>query len=568
MLFRDRCYDNFWLFVLFPLGAKFYCENHSGEDWIEPDKHQFVCDWIEYRTKDWENTRHLQWEFVCNLLMMPRGTAKTVIATIGRTVWTALRNPDAASYIDSYDLDMSKSMLSVVKQIWGGTDGNGWFAWLYGDWTAEGDNDRVWTKDAVVHAKRTGLGRKDKSIECTSVTTGLTGSHPDDVAEDDPVTEEKLRDVKTGSTWLKVVEQHQKSLRFAMLRTSQYWRVMTPYRENDCAIKAMRIDGVKSWAPTGCFPRERHYRNDPEKGRWNVLYLPGRDPFGNATFPKTWPNQRIDAEMARDPQFTSSQVLLDPVAGKHMLLDLDVAEKYKILTREVPKNTRVSLHLDTAFKDMERRQKGDNNAIVVAEHALDGSGIVYYVECIFSNEGDEDDFCDQFVIVLQRLRARGKTCFGVTDERPVGGKTNKLWERALRNACHRAGIPMPHFYTIQRSGHAKNARITSFAGFIKTGYARFCTDGEGVNRVLDEVVFYQQMDTDDCADAGADAWYHEIYRGVPVNSGNQYQPPTRPYDEELRGISPAYWTADERHAVARDIVGYGDGVSPDMERPY
>lgn len=121
------------------------------------------------------------------LILMPRGTFKSSIITIGFTLQYLLNDPNARILIDSETYGKAKNFLAEIK---GHLEGNEKFRTIYHHiYGVYPDSDRKnpstrWTDAQVDLAART-TRKKEPSIMCSGVDRSINGMHFDLIIEDD-----------------------------------------------------------------------------------------------------------------------------------------------------------------------------------------------------------------------------------------------------------------------------------------------------------------------------------------------------------------------------------------------
>jgi len=121
------------------------------------------------------------------LILMPRGTFKSSIITIGFTLQYLLNDPNARILIDSETYGKAKNFLAEIK---GHLDSNvkfrAIFKHIYGVFPDDTRKDPSvrWTDAQVDLASRT-IKRKEPSIMCSGVDRSINGMHFDLIIEDD-----------------------------------------------------------------------------------------------------------------------------------------------------------------------------------------------------------------------------------------------------------------------------------------------------------------------------------------------------------------------------------------------
>lgn len=213
-LMRKRAWDDFYIF------AKYVC----GRDLMEEQPHKEVC---EFLTAGIETSKQLNLrckppvtvEYVKQsakrlkkLLMLPRGTFKSTIATNAFPIWLLWHNPDLRIMIDSETLGNAKMYLSGIRDM---IDNNPLLKLICvdneGNYLLEPNKSIAggFTEEQVVLLHRKKLGLKEPSVFCSGVDNARTGMHPDIIIMDDLVSE---RNVGTDVQLAKVKDHYRFSL--------------------------------------------------------------------------------------------------------------------------------------------------------------------------------------------------------------------------------------------------------------------------------------------------------------------------------------------------------------------
>ncbi len=109
-------------------------------------------------------------------LLLPRNHLKTSIVTIGMTIKAILKNPNVRVLIANQVWDISRKMLSEIKE---NLDGKSQLSKIFGEFRSE-----FWNQDAVTVRQRT-KALKEPTISTTGVEAEQTGGHFDLILLDD-----------------------------------------------------------------------------------------------------------------------------------------------------------------------------------------------------------------------------------------------------------------------------------------------------------------------------------------------------------------------------------------------
>lgn len=213
-LLRESAWDDLYIF------AKYVC----GYDKMEEHPHLELC---EVLTHGIEMSKQLNLNCkppvttevvkelearLKKLIMIPRGTFKSTVATNAFPIWLLWHNPNLRIMIDSETLANAKMYLAGIKDMIVNnslmreicTDSNGVYV-LEPNYKLSGG----FTEEQLILKARTRLGMKEPTIFCSGADNARTGMHPDVILMDDLVSE---RNVGTTEQIEKVKNHYRFSL--------------------------------------------------------------------------------------------------------------------------------------------------------------------------------------------------------------------------------------------------------------------------------------------------------------------------------------------------------------------
>jgi len=516
------CRDSFWLFLKYAFGV---ARNPRGR-WLTEEVHRPIAELLQREGLAWLERRRKQEQGRTKVMcVIPRGFGKTVIVTKAFPLWLHLHDPDLACVVDSESAQKAVEFVSSIKVLLEGGDPYSLFAQTYGVWH---DPARLWTNAQFTHALRRQMALTEPSFDTASVETGTTGSHPDLLVLDDPISQEKIRE---RGNWIQLSIQHTNALIPALRTDSFFLYVGTPYTNADVISMLLRTDGIREAHGMKLPPT---FPEPSPDGEWVLYYLQARDARGESILPRAWTKRELDLYEKKKPQDFAAQMMCAPGTGKHMPLTAEQIDLMWIDRKDLARHMHYTIHLDTAFKDMKRKSAGDESVILVFGHDVGGrTGDVYYIEGHGSNEWQIDEFCHKLVTIVQRYRSQLRRIRAVTDEIALGGKQG-LWETHLRSRFADAGLYMPQFIQLQRSGTRKHVRITEAAGYWAEGHMKLVRGASGVDNLVRQMLEIGVSAHDDWADAAADAFHPDIYRPmIPLGEEAGIDAPRRPFDQYL-----------------------------------
>lgn len=517
-MLRSHCRSDFWSFFLYAFGAGL---NPKGIRWIDDEVHyplakwfqHHIDEWLEWRRKGEERQKHLA-------ILVHREIGKTTMLTRAGQLWLHLRDPEMATAVGAENMKLSKKMLDAMKAVLDGTDGHALFPLLYGNW-AEGA--RKWTGEEIVHTARKNTSRQDPSFVAFAVETSITGSHPDAIFYDDPISYERL---ESDTNWLAAVKSQVDSLRYVIQGDGLVVWVGTRYDDLDHFGDSFNEEGVRSLAGI----ETDQIEVDKENGVWDAYFMAGRDNTGKPTTPKVWPEARLRRAQKKNPIRYAAQIMNDPTSASTNPITKEQLEQSKIDKSLVPFNSlRIAICTDVAFSDGKRLQGKDETTFYVHGYPRNGSGDVYILEGDGSHLWREEEFSRRLVSTVQRYRSRGFRVFAITGETSRAGLKGVL-HATLKNRFADAGEPMPQYIEFERGNQHKYQRLQTAATFWVDGHVRCVAGAPGIEELLKQMARIGQYAVNprikiDRADAHSDAFQPELYqtmRRTPLPQRDPY----------------------------------------------
>lgn len=517
IVLRETARRSFWFYFLYVFGVYWYCKRRPDNDWIDPVVHKKMCKYFQKIILWWfANRKDLDDRYIM-LWAVPREGGKSITITSAGSSWCMIQDPNLSLGIGSYKADKAEDFLQPVKNMYEGTNFNGLFADLYGIW--KGNDERKWKSNELVHAARTMREIREPSYQCIGAKGGSAGSRYDIYFFDDPIADRSSKDISTQlDSDIQAAVNHVRKM-WPVIKKNGLWVIpLTRKADNDVFGYVAREFKVREFADTGMKPRKDDYVWDPKNGKVFVFFMSGRDGAGEATMPGIWSDGAMRSFEQRDPVNFASEIMNMPAEGVHVSLTQAHVDKMWVPRSQVPPNVRWTLHCDTAFKTREQAQAGDHNAIVLAAHAKDGSGDVYFMKCLMSNIWSSTEFYEQLVMMVQELHARHESVWCITDEKEVGGKEG-LFAEQLAGHFHRVGLPMPRLITLRRKGKKKELRMSLAMDYWLQGKAKLVTGGENLKIMAHQYLRMNYIPEDDAADAAADAFHPDVYFGERMYVG-------------------------------------------------
>lgn len=275
----------------------FLAKEILGYDKMTEATHGELCHYTEnilpnhagIATKEFDPRKNLL------LLLMPRGTFKSSVVTIGFTLQYFLNEPDARILIDSETFGKSKAFLrEVIGHLTGNPQYREVFRAIHGvypDGEGKRDKNLLWT-DAQLNLACRKKERKEPSLSCSGIDRSINGMHFDLIICDDLHSEKNV----TNREQIQQVIDHYK-LAFSLLDPGQPMIVIgTRWDYNDLYQHIL----------------------DFEKEDFNILKKSAYNPDGSLFFPEVLSEVELDKIRRRQgASIFSKQYLNEPVSDEN-----------------------------------------------------------------------------------------------------------------------------------------------------------------------------------------------------------------------------------------------------------
>lgn len=152
----------------------FFCREILGYDAMTPQPHKELCDFTIS-------------ELHKKLILMPRGSFKSSVVTIGYALWRLVKDRNLRILISSETYAQSKTFLRAIKTH---IEQNDTFRAVFGD-IRPATLESSWRQEEITVAGRTRVGR-EPSISCSGIDQAKTGFHYDLIILDDIVSNNNI----------------------------------------------------------------------------------------------------------------------------------------------------------------------------------------------------------------------------------------------------------------------------------------------------------------------------------------------------------------------------------------
>lgn len=264
------------------------------------------------------------------LILMPRGSYKSSIVTIGKCVQDLVKNPNETILIAS---ETQRKAIKFVKEIKGQIEQNPKFKALYGDWVNKGN---TWKENEFIIAPRNKV-KKEPSVMAGSLEKGaLTGFHFSKIYLDDVVSISNINSP----------EQIEKTIDYYKLLLS----ILNPDGEIYICGTRWGAWELYSWILD---------KENPEHENFDIFHRPAEDEDGNLTMPHILSREFLDDIRATQGEYIYNCQYLNKVVNS----DLSTFKQEHIqLYTDPPKGLIYFMSVDPAISVKER---SDYSGVIV-----------------------------------------------------------------------------------------------------------------------------------------------------------------------------------------------------------
>jgi len=171
-----------------------------------------------------EVLEYVQTDKLRKLVLLPRGTYKTTLITVGKTLQKICQNSNIRILIESETYDQGVDILNMIKTH---LEGNKLLRVLYGEFDKDKGNRR-WREDAIEVYGRTIVDR-NPTVAVGSIGKVNVGSHYDLIMADDWVSD---NNISTGEQ-IEKVKQHWKAIHSVLEPHSELILIGTRWNYDD-----------------------------------------------------------------------------------------------------------------------------------------------------------------------------------------------------------------------------------------------------------------------------------------------------------------------------------------------
>jgi predicted phage terminase large subunit-like protein len=305
---RKRSLDDLFWFCSVVLG-------YSDLFPLEEETHRLFCDFLQRKT----GVPDLDLAPI-QKLEMPRGTGKTTCGTVGHAIQLACANPNTAILIANERQETADGFLAAIKSQF---ETNDLLRALFPEVVPPDFKATTWA------ASKATLVRSSHRPEPTFMTIGVggtvTGTHPDIIIVDDPISKEAMENARVGAwqimervnRWCNALKLllNTQAQPFPQIRfngTRWYQNDTYDYIENTFGgpEEMRRTYRLSAKLPSGVTVSREAYR----VGQMSVFRAAAIEE-GAPVFPKIHGMEKLAELRAEDPELFSCNMMNDPTSA-------------------------------------------------------------------------------------------------------------------------------------------------------------------------------------------------------------------------------------------------------------
>lgn len=402
------------------------------------------------------------------LLLMPRGTFKSSVVTIGLTLQFILNEPDCRILLDSETFSKSKAFL---REILGHLENNPKyrevFRAIHGMYPFESKNKaKLWTDSEIILPCRK-RDRKEPTISCAGVDVTKNGMHYDLIIADDLHSEKNV----TNKEQIQQVIDHYK-LAFSLLDPG----------------KPMVIIGTR-WDYSDLY----QHIIDFEYEDFNILKRSAYNPDGSLFFPEQLSEKELDKIRRRQGAgIFSKQYLNEPVSDENATFKRDYIRRIPL---EQIKGRPMNWYLvvDPSYTD----PRSSGNYSDYAAMVLVGMDYMHelYVRHIVRQKMTYSDIIDMMFAIYQDEQFKDIKNLKIILE--VIGTKSLSFELANEQKRRNLWLPVQE---IKSRSDSKEERIRGLAPFYEYGHVYHVQECPNVEEMEYELLHFPTGRHDDMID--------------------------------------------------------------------
>lgn len=401
------------------------------------------------------------------LALMPRGTLKSTVITIGLCIQWHLNFPEDRVLLDSETFTKSKAFLNEIKGHYEDNEKlREVFFTIHGVYPDARRKNDTWATEAIVLACRK-RKRKESSIECAGIDVTKNGMHYDLVIMDDLHSEKNTQ----NSEQIEQVKMHYR-LVYSLLDPGRP-SVVVGTRWNDDDLYQLIID--------------------TEQHRYNFITRSAESSDGQLFYPQRLPRNELDNfRQIQGNYIFSCQYLNNPV-------DNETAEfkrsNFHYVSSEYAKESPINWYglVDPSYKRPGTTGTlSDYTAIVIG--GMDYKGEIY-CRYVFRSKMSYAEIIDKMFQL--------DTMFG-----PIPWLLEVIGTKSLEHDLEQAQIRASlegrrrlKVHLVRHRVNSKEDRIKALSPYYERGHAHHVQGASGIDVLENELIRFPRAKNDDASDA-------------------------------------------------------------------
>lgn len=488
--------------------------NTLGYDRITVRPHADLCDFLCNAGK-YAGRLQNKWK----LILLPRGTFKTTVASQAYPLWLLLREPNTRILLDSETYAKSVVTLRAIKGL---LATNQKLRLIHGDLTQAVSSEAkayckqaklTWNEDEIILGSRTNFGLREPSIAVGGLDIVRVGMHYDVVIADDLHSEKNV----TSQDQIDKVIQHIQLMTSILDPGAQFIIIGTRWDDKDAY--GWIIDELEGLA----IRQPGIYRGK----LFDIMVYPWV--WGNPPtyFAPEILNEKsiIPLKAIHSPYSFSCQYFNDPIDKETALFKAEWIEKNYITPQQANLRVQDMAIFSCVDPAISENKDTDYSAIVTVGfyNAVDLETQTYEPHRVLLDvhfgRWNPDQLVEEVINVYRKWRPLriGFEAVAAFD----------AYKSIFREQCRKRGLHLPIEFFKRDTRVSKEARIAALAPCFKSGTFFIVRGARGVREFLDEYRRFPKGKHDDVLDALADIekfGYFPSIGGQSASLGPEYRP--------------------------------------------
>jgi len=395
------------------------------------------------------------------LILMPRGSFKSSVVTIGYSLHSIVRNPDIRILIASEKLSNAKRFLSSIKDhiVY-----NKEFIELFGELDPKDKRDGVWNQDEIVVNTREKMHLKEPTVSTAGIDVAQVGMHYDLIIVDDPVSN---NNVGTKDQIEKTINWYKSML-----------SILQP--DGDIILIGTRWDYDDLYG---------HILDNPElRENYSTFIKQAVDKSGKLLMPEVLSKEFLEEQkVEQGPYIYSSQYMNDPVASE------DATFRRKWFKYYTPDDLDDRVLIKYTMVDPAYSEEEENDQTAIVTVGLDKFANIYILDVRAFRKALPSDIIFEIFQVLEKYQPRK---WGLEQ---VVFKESLSFEFGIKNREEGRNFKLPE--ELKPGRRSKDERIRGLQPLYASGRIFHKKSNEMTAELEYQLTHYPKTRHDDIIDA-------------------------------------------------------------------